>query len=129
MEFHCYSGWWAGVICGGRTTQRVMAGLRPGNDKKGIRAQFASFNFTNKLICTATSNFAIGHPAQIPTAPYNPRTMDRHYGGLEGMQHWRGWRRVLLRALVGRNRFIAPIGRAPPHTFGFRREWRREAAQ
>jgi hypothetical protein len=23
----------------------------------------------------------------------------------------------LLRAFVGRNRFIAPIGRAPPHTF------------
>jgi hypothetical protein len=47
---------------------------------------FASFNFTNKLICTATSNFAIGHPAQIPTAPYNPRAMDRRYGGL-GASH------------------------------------------
>jgi hypothetical protein len=32
-------------------------------------------------------------------------------------------------APVGRNRFIAPIGRAPSHTFGFRRKRRREAAQ
>jgi len=34
-----------------------------------------------------------------------------------------------LRALVERNRFIAPIGRAPPGTFRFRRKRRRQAAQ
>jgi hypothetical protein len=55
--------------------------------------------------------------------------MDHRYGGLEAMQHRLGWRRVLLRALVGRNRFIAPIGRAPLPTFRFKRERRREAAQ
>src|SRR5580704_15262018 len=43
--------------------------------------------------------------------------MDRGVGGLGAMQHRRGRRRVLLRALVGRNRFIAPISRAPPRTF------------
>jgi hypothetical protein len=48
--------------------------------------------------------------------------MDRRFRGLGAMQYPQG-------PLVGRNRFIAPIGRAPAPTFEFTHKRLRQAAQ